>query len=293
MNAVASDRGQARLIADSIAGFVARTESLHDALEVQESRVIAPSTGAVLEILASDLSSVWGLRIDFLIYDEICQHVSTPKARGLYEAVFSALPKKKNSRAAIITTSGDPVHWSRRVYDNAIRSPIWRVSESHDLAPWIDKSLVEEERLSMPEASYRRLWLNEWSVAEDRAFVREDILACVRSTGPRPPEENRRDYVLAVDLGETQDPSAACVMHVETGSDRRRVFVVDRLDVWTPTKDNKVRLGRVQQWIEDTYRAYRARRVIGDDYQFGLMAEQLNAKNIKTIRVRFTLSSQQ
>src|SRR5438093_1574600 len=58
----AADRDQARLFADSIQGFQARTPELRGALDVQAYRVLARRSGAVLEILAADAPGAWGLR---------------------------------------------------------------------------------------------------------------------------------------------------------------------------------------------------------------------------------------
>ena len=47
-----------------------------------------------------------------------------------YEAVSSAAVKVPGSRLVVLTTSGEPGHWSRKVLDHALADPgLWRVNE--------------------------------------------------------------------------------------------------------------------------------------------------------------------
>jgi hypothetical protein len=95
---VAADKDQARLLVDSVAGFVARTPLLRGALEVAAFRVVAPRTGAVLEILAADAESAWGIRPWLLVADELAQWGTTSGPRRLWEAVSSASAKVAGAR---------------------------------------------------------------------------------------------------------------------------------------------------------------------------------------------------
>src|SRR5665811_2083479 len=58
---LAADRDQGALAIDAIAGFAARTPALGGQVDVQSRRVVVPSTGATLEILAADAPGAWGL----------------------------------------------------------------------------------------------------------------------------------------------------------------------------------------------------------------------------------------
>lgn len=111
---VAADRDQARLLVDSIAGFVTRTPLLHGALEVAAFRVVAPRTGAVLEIIAADAESAWGIRPWLLVVDELAQWGTTGGPRRFFEAVSSAAAKVTGSRMVVLTTAGDPAPTSYR-----------------------------------------------------------------------------------------------------------------------------------------------------------------------------------
>jgi hypothetical protein len=60
---LAADAGQGTLALDCIAGFVSRTATLEDRVEVQVRRVIVPATGATLEVLPADAPGAWAAAV--------------------------------------------------------------------------------------------------------------------------------------------------------------------------------------------------------------------------------------
>jgi hypothetical protein len=90
---IAADQDQGRLLVDSIDGYARRTPELRGALDVQSFRVVARRPGSVLDVLAADAASVWGLRPAFLVVDELAQWGSTAGPRTIFEAVTTAVAK--------------------------------------------------------------------------------------------------------------------------------------------------------------------------------------------------------
>lgn len=82
--AAAADADQAALLVNAIRGFVSRTPELADAVQVQARRVIATRTGSVLEVIAADAASAYGLLPALLLIDELCQWRSTPNSREFF-----------------------------------------------------------------------------------------------------------------------------------------------------------------------------------------------------------------
>jgi phage terminase large subunit-like protein len=192
----------------------------------------------VLEILAADAASAWGLRPRIVIVDELAQWGSTAGVRTLWEAVVSALAKDPASRMAVITSAGDPAHWSREVLDHALTDPLWRVHEVPGPPPWMDEAKLEEQRRSRSESSFARLFLNRWTAAEDRLTNLEDLRACVVLDGPLEPTHGQR-YVAALDLGIRHDRTVGVVAHAEAVFDAPEVaepdeYVVNRLPAVGP-----------------------------------------------------------
>ena len=94
---------------------------------------------------------------------------SSRNAREFYSALTSALPKVPGSRLVIMSTAGDPAHWSRKLYDQATGSAMWRVSNAAGPAPWQDPLEVAEQEASLLPSVFRRVFHNEWTASEDRS----------------------------------------------------------------------------------------------------------------------------
>ncbi len=212
--AVAADADQARLLVDAMAGFVMRTPGIGAALQVDRWRVTSTRTGASLEVLPADGPSAWGLLPAFAIVDEIAQWKSTPGPRMVWEAVLSAAPKVPGARLVVMTSAGDPAHWSHNILMHAKASKAWRVHEVPGPTPWISPAALEDQRALLPDSSYRRLHLNQWTSAEDRLTSAEALRECVVLDGPLRPEYGV-NYVIGLDVGLKNDRTVAAVCHAE------------------------------------------------------------------------------
>lgn len=165
-------------------------------------------------MLPADGASAYGLLYAFCVVDEIAQWKSTPGPRVVWEAVYSVAPKVPGARLVVMTSAGDPAHWSHGVLTHAKASRQWRVHEVPGPTPWIDPVALEDQRALLPESSYRRLHLNQWTSAEDRLTSAEALRECVKLDGPLRPEPGQR-YVVAVDIGLKKDRTVAAVCHAE------------------------------------------------------------------------------
>lgn len=282
----AADRDQGRLLVDAIEGFRQRTQHLAGAVEVQAYRVVFPGRDVVLEVLAADAPGAWGLRPYFLTIDEVAQWPSTSGPRLLFEALSTSVAKSPSCRLALLTSAGDPAHWSRRVREHALADPLWRVHEVPGPVPWLDASRVEEQRRRLPDSSFRRLFLNEWVAAEDRLVDEDDLAACVLLDGPQEPIVGRR-YVIGLDVGLRRDATAAAVCSLDA---EKRVRL-DRLEVWEPTKGREVELSVVQAWVEETARIYHGAVLVYDPYQAVQLAQAVRRAGVRAVEFTFTASS--
>jgi phage terminase large subunit-like protein len=133
----------------------------------------------------------------------------------VWDAVASAMPKVAGSRLVCMTSAGDPAHWSYGVLTHAKKSKAWRVNEVPGPTPWIDPAALEDQRALLPESSYRRLHLNDWTAAEDRLTSAEALQECVTLDGPLR-RQSGQTYVVAVDIGLKKDRTVAAVCHAES-----------------------------------------------------------------------------
>lgn len=282
--AVAADLDQGRLIVESIDGFARRTPELRGALDISNYKVVATRSGSTLEVLPADGPSAWGLRPAFLIVDELAAWPTTKGAQQVWEAVTSSASKVTGCRMVVLTTAGDPAHWSRKVLDHALADELWRVHEVTGPAPWQDPRKIAEQRRRLPESVYLRLFENRWVSGEDRLVSAEDLAACVTLDGPLDPIPGMT-YVIGLDVGLKRDSTVATICHLEHG-----IVTLDRIAVWTGTRLRPVRLGEVEEWIGKAARDYRA-TVIVDPWQAAQLTERLRRSGVRIHEYAFSAQS--
>ena len=285
---IAADRDQGRLLVDSVSGYAQRTPGLSNAITVNAYNVTARN-GSVLEILAADEAGSWGLRPSFAVVDELAQWATTRGPRKLWEAVTSALPKVPG-RLVVLTSAGDPAHWSHMVLEHAQRDPLWRVHEIPGPPPWADPERLAEQRRRLPVSVYARLFENTWTASEDRLTSLDDLRACVTLDGPQSYVSGRRPYVVAADLGVKNDKTAVCVCHVD-GPPESPTVVLDRMNVWSGSRKAPVQLDEVEGFIAQASEAYGGTGVVLDPWQAVGMAQRLRARGLGVVEFTFSGTS--
>jgi hypothetical protein len=283
---IAVDRDQGKLAVESIRGFVDRTSGLSEALLVTADSAEAVSSGARLTVMASDAPSSHGWRPAALYVDEMCRWPDTAGPQELWDSISAGAAKRSDSRMIVLTSAGDPSHWSGRVIDHARKSKLWRVAEVPGVCPWLDPERVEEQRQRLMPSTFRQLFLNEWCSGEDKLASREDIEACAVLDGPLEPNTRQFRYCLALDVGLTRDRTAVTVCHREGD----RTIVLDRLAVWAGSHESPVLLQEVEDWIVKAATNYRC-RCICDPYQAVGLMQRLTSHRLAAEKFTFSQSS--
>lgn len=298
-HAYARDKDQAGLLVSALAALAHRS-GLAGLLDLGPWGAAVRATGARLVVETADAASAYGHLPYLVIADELAQWPATRAARTLWEALVSGLPKRRDSRLVVITTAGDPAHWSAKVIAAARTSDRWRVSEVPGPLPWADADDLAEQRRLLPASSYARLHLNQWTAAEDRLTDPDDLAACVAHSGPLEPEPRRHRYVIGLDLGIKADRTVLTVCHSEpapsasasgSGSDSRHpVIVLDRLHVLAGSHAHPVQLADVEALTLEAARAYNA-PVRVDPWQAVGLAQRLRANGVNVQEWTFTPAS--
>lgn len=291
--AYAADREQAGLLLDGLAGLVDRTPGLAGALTVETWRATVNATGATLAVQSSDDASAFGRLPWFVIVDEVAQWPSTRKPRRLWEAIVSGLPKVEGSRLVVLTTAGDPAHWSHRVLAEARGSSRWRVSEVPGPLPWADQGDLDEQRRLLPESVFARLHLNRWTAAEDRLVDPDDLAACVTLDGPQDPRPGV-GYRIGLDLGLKHDRTVLAVCHAErdpVGGLAPPRVVLDRMHVLAGSRGRPVSLGDVERVAYEAHRAYNGASIRLDPWQAVGLAQRLRARGVRVEEWTFSATS--
>jgi hypothetical protein len=286
---VAGDRDQAALVSQAVHGFVRRTDELHGVVLVERNEVKFPTVDVTVEVLSSDAPSAWGRRGHWWIVDELPSWSDTPNSHEFFDAVTSAWPKVPGCRAIIIGTAGSPSHFARKHYETAASSSSWRLSDTHDVAPWmLDTDIADQER-SLSAGTFARLFRNEWVAAEDHLVSEANLRRCGTLTDWPCKPARGVDYVIGVDLATKYDSTAICVAHTETRDGERHV-IVDDMEVHSPRPGVDVSLPTVEKRVEQLAKRYRA-DVFFDPSQASQMIENLRGRQVRCEEFKFTGAS--
>jgi Terminase large subunit, ATPase domain len=283
---LAADRDQARLCVDAISGFLARSPVLAQSVAVQAYRVVGPA-GAVLEILAADAPSAWGLSPDFIFIDEISNWTDTDAAKRLWFAMSTAAAKRANCRMVVLTTAGSPDHFAcLEVLEPAKRSKLWRVSERPGPAPWMSEERLEEQRERLPAAVFDQLFENRWTAASGSFLAPDAVDRAFMLDGPAEAEQ-RHFYFAALDVGSVNDATAFAIGH----RDGARVLL-DRMVVWRGSRRRPVSFAEVEETIVHAHGVYRF-AMTADPWQSLDLSQRLRARRVPVVEFNFTQPSKQ
>ena len=277
---VAADADQASLVIDSIRSFVHRAPTLKSRVKVETRRVVFLARGEAvssLEVLPADEASSFGLRPWMVIADELS--VWPTSARGLWAAVVSAMAKVDGSKLIVVTSAGDPAHWSNTIREHARTSTAWQLFEVAGPLEWISEEQLGEQRALLTTAQYDRLHLNLWTASEDRLVSVEGLAAAVQLAGPQDYRPGVT-YKIGCDIGLRNDRTAIAVVHAEQVPDQQRRVVLDRMIVFEGTKTDEVSLAQVEETLFQTWSRYGHPRLRIDPWQAIGLAQRLRAKGV-------------
>lgn len=286
--AVAADRDQANRLLQRARAMIMRS-GLDDVLEVQSHRILHRASRAVVVALEADVASSEGLLSPWYVVDELPNWADTPTARRMWTSVFSGVPKWAGCRLVVIGHAGDPAHWSRKVLDVATATG-WRVHEIPGPLPWVSASDLAMQRALLLPSEFARRHLNVWTAGEDRLTTAEDLAACVQLDGPVEPRGGRF-YVVGLDIGLKNDRTVAALCSVpQSWEGRAPVVELDRLGVWSGSRDEPVQLDDVEAWLIEVHQRYEAAFVV-DPYQAAQLCQRLRARGFPVVEHAFTQQS--
>lgn len=288
-HAYARDQDQAGLLLDALRALAERS-NLGGLLEIGVASVTVKATGARLRVESADAGSAFGGIPFFVVVDEVAQWPTTRQARTLWEALTSGLPKRRDSRLVVLTTAGDPAHWSARIIDGARTSERWRVSEVPGPLPWANAADLAEQRRMLPDSVYARLHLNQWTAAEDRLVSADDLRACVTLDGSLDYDSAHR-YVIGLDIGLKNDRTVLTVAHSEPRDGGGPLVVLDRIAALQGSKSKPVQLADVERLALDASKSYGHARIRLDPWQGIGLAQRLRDRGVSVEEWSFTAQS--
>jgi hypothetical protein len=235
--------------------------------------------GGSLKCLTSDADSIAGILPDVIIIDEPTRHDSD----FLYRELMGGAGKRKGCLVIVITNAGVKGSWMWDEYQNAKNSDAWYLFESPaGVRPnWVDEDVIADLRRSMTPDAARRLFDNIWTEEDEDSYVlRSEVLGCEQLASElnlclRTNGEKQFVYYCGVDYGSVKDRTALCVLHYDKKQDR---VIVDKLDVWQGSPQDKIKLKDVEEWMEEQHYAFHNPIFICDKYQMEGSIQKLEGK---------------
>ena len=287
----AADKDQSKFaVLDALAGLVQRTPALRGLVTVQTDKIVATS-GATVEVLSADAASAHGLRPSIIVVDEAAQWPSTRNSKKMWAALVSSLAKVASCRFVVLTSAGEPQHWSYKVLKEARKSSSWRVNEVPGPLEWLDPAKLEAQRPLLLDSEFSQYHLNLWVESEDRLVSEADLMAAVVLDGPLQPVAGTR-YLVACDLGLVNDPTVAVVAHVISDPENRgapRTVVIDRIARWQGSHRKPVKITEdVEPWLLAASREFNRAPVVIDSWNAAGLVERLCAMHIQATEVKLS-----
>jgi hypothetical protein len=283
--AVAADKDQARILIDRVRWIERRTPELKGLLEVGAYDV-RTANGVRFEAIAADAPSSWGRSPAWAVVDELCRHPDADGARELWDSVSSAVVKVAG-RLAIISTASTPDHWSKGVYDHALSERAWRVSETHNQAPWISRDEIEAERRRLPPAVFAQLWKNRWTAAAGSFFDPGVLDAAFVLDGPALEREGVHGYVAGLDIGTVHDRTVLSIGH-KVGD----AVLLDGMVAWAGSHRHPVDFEAIETAIVEAYERFHFKLRL-DPWQGLDLAQRLRKRGLRVEEFTFSTASKQ
>lgn len=277
--AAATDGETAGFIRDAIDLLIRQNEWLRASVDLQKKEVINQTTGSWIRMITSDADSTFGHTPDFIICDELTHW----KKRDLWDAIFSALPKKVCLMLVIANAGvGQGTSWQWQVREMARKSDRWHFSRlDGPVASWQSEEDIAEQSEGLPPKAVQRLWYNVWSVESGDCIELDDIRACtVHETGILRFLPQYEPFVAGLDLAVNRHHSALVVLGVHSATGKVRMA---ECQWWDPKKSptGKIDLDKVLEAIRDARRRYRLFKISIDPSQAQYIAQLLEADAIK------------
>ncbi len=291
---VASNADQAAILIDAASAFVSRTPELEGVVEVEAERIVG-TNGAWVKVLPQSDAGSWGLRDTHLIVaDEFAQWPDTRGAKRVYSAIRSTVQKVPGCRFIILTSAGEPSHWSFEIFQKGKNDPYWRVSEMEGPVPWQDPEDIDALRRELAPSEFDRLVMNIWSEGEDRAVSEEDYEAASVLFGSLQPREGV-SYIITLDVGIYNDATVICVAHREPLDPMRpdgpQRVVVDHLQRWKGSKKRPVQIREVIETLASMGPRYNRATVFADPDQAVGIVQELCQRGVNAKEWQFTTTS--
>jgi len=275
----ATDKDQARITTEFIAGFVRRNPKLAAEVVVERNKVYCKRTGSRIEVMAADAPSAYGRGGLGQGYMAICDELWTWKDMNLWTGIRSGAGKTSEWRILVCSNAGTDksketgVAWMVRKTAQRKTASQYLYSPRGPVAEWWIRSGAPDDLKELPLPTYNRVVMNSWITAGENVFTAEMIDAVMPKTrGPILEHDPKFIYIGAVDLGLVHDLSARSVGHWDS---EQLIIVIDAIRTWRGTRTQPVKIADVEKDIWEVSLDYKTRKVVLDPWQMMSTAQRM------------------
>lgn len=229
----ASDRDQASLVYDVMAGMIRKSPYLKQKFRVLDSkkRILFPQTNSFISAIAADAASAHGYNSHFICFDELHAQPN----RELFDVLSTSTGSRRQPFFLSITTAGHDKHsicWLEHEYAAKVRDGViidphylpvifaakpdddWTKKETWQKAnpcygvaisgEYLEKECKKAQEQPSYENTFKRLHLNLWTEQEVRWLKMADFQECCQEL----PDLSKKECWAGLDLSSTLDLSS-------------------------------------------------------------------------------------
>ncbi len=224
--------------------------------------------GGGAEILAASEKQTKAPRADMVIIDESCSAKSS-----VINSIWGQLFTAENIKIVMLTTPDDPIHITKKWWDDWEKLGIIRYHWDAYQCAWIPRKNIELMKRIMDEATFRINVLALWTSRSGSVFDYGDIMASLCNTSDLPPLGQIDRFFNGIDWGDAHETVATVVgMRGDPLEGTDEWFVYDQ-EAWQKDDFNTIIYG------EDYDKPNRKRGIIdlAEAYQAETISEQSSA----------------
>lgn len=159
--------------------------------------------GGGAEILAASEKQTKAPRADMVIIDESCSAKSS-----VLDSVWGQLFTATNLKIVVLTTPDDPIHITKKWWDDWKRLGIIRYHWNAYQCSWIPAKNIELMKRLMDEATFRINVLALWTSRSGSVFKYEDIMKALCDMSDLLPVDQIDRFFIGVDWGDAHETVA-------------------------------------------------------------------------------------
>lgn len=275
---VAGSEDQAALVTKAMQGICRDNSWVAERVGVSTLGAWSRTNGSTLTVLPKRPSTGQGIFPDFVIASEVT-HWLYEEGQRMWEFVLESVNKRPRCVLKVETNAGMKATWQWSERERVRRSPYWSFYAAPvgpPLPTWMNQAKIDDDSQGLTAGERDRLYRNRWVdpgeelgyLTVDEALMCRDPALWERSHG-----ERDREYKVVIDYGGVKDRCALCVMHAVDGEDKA---IVDRLDCWQGTHENRIAIDFdperpqdrfVEKWLMTVLNSFHVSEIIVDPQQ--------------------------